>query len=212
MTDVGDHGRLMDDVYRYQRVIYDVTRKYFLLGRDHMIDHMIVRPGDTVLEVACGTGRNLALIRARYPRARLYGLDISEHMLASARSKLGSDAALARADACHFDPGALFGVASFDHIVISYSLSMIPDWQAALAEAMRRLSPGGHLHVVDFGDQAGLPRWFKHGLRRWLSRFHVSVRDSLPGALQQLAQVQCVAGGAHLYRGYAFYGRLERCA
>ena len=33
----GDHGALMDDVYRYQRLIYDVTRKYYLLGRDEMI-------------------------------------------------------------------------------------------------------------------------------------------------------------------------------
>ena len=45
----------------------------------------------------------------------------------------------------------------FDRIVISYALSMIPPWEAVTAQAIARLSPGGSLHLVDFGDQAGLP-------------------------------------------------------
>lgn len=209
MTETADHGRLMDDVYRYQRLFYDMTRKYYLLGRDHLISHMRVAPGQTVLEVACGTGRNLAKIHKIYPEARLYGLDISEQMLISARKKLGETAVLAQADACAFDPDALFGVARFDHIVFSYSLSMIPDWQGALAEAQRHLAPEGQLHIVDFGDQADLPPWFKRALRAWLERFHVAPRDALPNRLPALADGDRSASAQSLYRGYATYARLQ---
>lgn len=209
-----DHGRLMDDVYRYQRLIYDLTRKYYLLGRDHLIAEMDVQPGQRVLEVACGTGRNLAAIGRRYPRAALYGFDISDQMLTTARAKLGQSAVLGQGDATGFDPEALFGVREFDHIVLSYSLSMIPDWQAALKEANRHLAPGGQLHVVDFGQCARLPGWFRSGLYAWLSRFHVSPRASLGAALRALGEADDAREGkvreASLYRDYAFYGRRER--
>ena len=77
-------------------------------------------------------------------------------MLISARAKLGEDAHLAQGDACRFDPQAIWGEDAFDHIVLSYSLSMIPDWQDALAEALRHLAPQGTLHVVDFGSRTAL--------------------------------------------------------
>lgn len=210
MTHTADHGRLMDDIYRTQRLFYDATRKYYLLGRDHLIANLAPAPGDRVLEIACGTGRNLAALRAKHPNTQLYGLDISEQMLISARKKLGQDARLARADACCFDPTALFQQRQFDHILFSYSLSMIPDWQAALDEAMRHLAPGGQLHIVDFGDQADLPRWFKRGLRAWLARFHVAPRDTLPDVLHNLVAHSGDLNDQGLYRRYAYYARLKR--
>lgn len=208
MTDVTDHGQLMDATYRYQRLIYDATRKYYLLGRDHLIAELDAEPGARVLEVACGTGRNLAKICKRYPQAKLYGLDISEQMLTTARHKLDVNVSLAQSDACKFDPETLFGVKNFDHIVLSYSLSMIPDWTGALAEATRHLAPGGRLHVVDFGDSANMPTWFQNGLRAWLSRFHVTPRTSLETEMQRLSQVYEETNFRSLYRSYAFYGCL----
>ncbi len=203
----------MDDVYRYQRLFYDVTRKYYLLGRDHLIREMRVSPGQSVLEVACGTGRNLQAIGKTYPKARLYGFDISEQMLISARKKLGERAALAQGDACGFDPNAMFGEDQFDHIVLSYSLSMIPDWQGALAEALRHLAPGGQIHVVDFGDQADLPGWFKRALERWLAKFHVSPRTDLSDALRSLTEKRpAEVLYRTLYRHYAAYGRVTLSA
>ena len=205
-----EHGALMDDVYRFQRLFYDVTRKYYLLGRDRLIDEMRAQPGQSVLEVACGTGRNLARVRRVYPNTRLYGLDISNEMLVSARRKLGSQAQLAWADACDFDPEALFGVTQFDHIMLSYSLSMIPDWDGALREALRHLAPGGTLHIVDFGDQAELPVWFKRGLRAWLARFHVSPRDGLSDVLRDVASSGDQLSCAQPFRHYAVIAQLTK--
>ena len=209
MSDMSDHGQLMDQTYRYQRLIYDLTRKYYLLGRDHLIANLNATPNERILEVACGTGRNLALIARRYPDAQLYGLDISDQMLTTARTKLGGRAQLANADACDFDPAKLFGVSKFDHIVLSYSLSMIPDWQSALEEARRHLAPGGALHVVDFGDCDRLPGWFQRGLSAWLARFHVTPRHDLPGAMQALNAAEGATQVRAMYRGYAAYGRVQ---
>lgn len=204
-----DHSQLMDSVYRYQRLFYDVTRKYYLLGRDHLIAEMDVKPGQTVLEVACGTGRNLAAIGKSYPEARLYGFDISEQMLITARAKLNGQAVLAQGDATRFDPADLFGVDAFDHIVLSYSLSMIPDWRGALREAVRHLGPGGALHVVDFGDQTRMPRWFRRGLLNWLARFHVEPRDELAAELNRIGfEGEALATCRSLRRSYVFYGKV----
>ncbi|HEY0959964.1 MAG TPA: class I SAM-dependent methyltransferase [Novosphingobium sp.] len=174
-----DHAALMDAVYRGQRQIYDVTRKFFLFGRDSLIAGLKCEPGDTVLEIGCGTGRNLSLIARRWPGAALYGLDISVEMLASAQAKLGRHATLACGDATDFDAGALFGREKFDRVVISFALSMIPDWQTAIEQGLRTLSPTGTLHMVDFGDSNGLPCLLRTGLNAWLHRFHVTPRLNL---------------------------------
>lgn len=182
------HAVLMDRTYRHQRWIYDATRAYYLLGRDRLIDGLQPPPGGRVLEIACGTGRNLKRVADRYPDRQLSGLDISEQMLRSARSKLGPRAQLAQADACDFDAKALFGTAQFDRILLSYSLSMIPDWPRALEVALDHLAPDGSLHLVDFGRQHRLAGWARRGLNAWLARFHVTPRHGLHPLLTTLAR------------------------
>lgn len=185
------HGALMDGVYKGQRHIYDLTRKYYLFGRDTLIEGLDARPGMKVLEIACGTGRNLAKIAKAWHGTRVYGLDISEEMLKSARKALGNAALLGEGDACNFDAQELFGETDgFDRIVLSYSLSMIPDWEGALDHAATQLAPGGELHVVDFGDLTGLPGPLEKLLHAWLARFHVQTRSALPEAARQIAEAR----------------------
>lgn len=202
------HGALMDQVYRRQRIIYDATRKYYLLGRDYTLRRLQPGPDAHILEIACGTGRNLDQIDMRYPGRVLYGLDISSEMLISARAKLGKRALLAQGDACCFDPVDLFGRATFDRIVMSYCLSMIPGWSEAIVKAVSHLAPGGELHIVDFGDQSKLPRWFQERLRDWLNRFHVTPRDELARMLNEVPGVQ--ADHHPLFNTYAQYARLRK--
>jgi S-adenosylmethionine-diacylgycerolhomoserine-N-methlytransferase len=205
----GDHAGLMDDVYRGQRHIYDLTRKYYLLGRDRLIDGMDVPDGGTLLEIGCGTGRNLVRIAKHWPEARLFGLDISDEMLKSASANLRSARCanrteLARADAAQFDALELFGRARFDRIMFSYTLSMIPDWQGALRQAASLLSTQGSIHIVDFGTQEGLPGWVGHGLLAWLGKFHVEPRTGLQAfALQLGKEIKRPVSIAKPYRGYA---------
>ena len=66
-------------IYRYQRYIYDASRKYYLLGRDRLLDELGPPPGAAVLEIACGTGRNLIKAAQRYPACALLRLRYLEH-------------------------------------------------------------------------------------------------------------------------------------
>jgi S-adenosylmethionine-diacylgycerolhomoserine-N-methlytransferase len=204
----------MNRMYRWQRHIYDGTRRYYLLGRDQMIANLRPAPGANILEIGCGTGRNLVLAAQRYPDARLFGIDVSTEMLTSAisaisRRGLAPQIRVAHGDATAFDPKTLFGVPAFDHVMISYSLSMIPDWNRVVEAAVNRLTPGGRLHVVDFGDQAGLPAMTRALLLRWLAMFDVTPRDDLEHVLSGAAK----SSGGDLrferpFRGYAQYAVL----
>jgi S-adenosylmethionine-diacylgycerolhomoserine-N-methlytransferase len=212
----GTHASLMDGVYRRQRHIYDLTRKFYLLGRDRLIAGLDVPPEGSVLEVGCGTGRNLVLVSRRYATARLFGLDISSEMLRSAsaslaREDIASRARLAQGDATAFDPLFLFGRNHFDRVFISYALSMIPGWERAVGEALQCLAPGGSLHIVDFGSQDRLPRWFKRLLRAWLAKFHVAPRDTMHAELErQAGAAGMILELSPLYRGYAVYSVIRR--
>lgn len=190
---VSGHAALMDEVYRGQRHIYDFTRKYYLFGRDTLIEGLAAQPGMRVLEVACGTGRNLAKVGKAWPGVRLFGLDISAEMLKSARAALGDAARLGQGDACSFDAQALLGEPAFERIVLSYSLSMIPDWQGALDHAAGQLAPGGALHIVDFGDLSGLPDPLQTLLRRWLAMFHVKPREDMAEVAARIAAARGLA-------------------
>jgi S-adenosylmethionine-diacylgycerolhomoserine-N-methlytransferase len=200
----------MDRMYRRQRHIYDLTRKFYLLGRDELIGNLSPPPGGTVLEIACGTGRNLIRAARAYPQARFFGLDVSEEMLATARANvaaagLSGRIALAAGDATAFDAEQRLGVADFDRVFVSYALSMIPAWENAAAQAAARLAPGGRLMIVDFGDQGGWPRWFRKALRGWLAKFHVTPRLALEPTLAALAASRGLRVDFRpLYRRYAY--------
>jgi S-adenosylmethionine-diacylgycerolhomoserine-N-methlytransferase len=204
IADLAHAGR-MDRMYRYQRHIYDVTRKYYLFGRDTLIAGLGVTGPQTVLEVGCGTGRNLSLIGRRYPGARLHGLDISAEMLASAERSLSAhDVVLKVADATAFS-AADFGVAGFDRVVVSYALSMIPDWEAAIDRALDAVAPGGSLHIADFGQQERLPAPARILLTAWLARFHVTPRARLMEAVRLRAAARGLSVETRsVGRGYAW--------
>lgn len=206
--------RRMNRMYRRQRHIYDGTRRYYLLGRDQLIASLDPRAGADVLEIGCGTGRNLVHAARLYPDARFFGIDISTEMLTSAisaisRRDLAKRIRVAHGDGAAFNPQVSFGIAEFDHVMISYSLSMIPDWRLVLQAAASRLKPGGSLHIVDFGNQERLPGIARLLLKRWLALFGVTPRDGLERELSAMARTS----GADLtferpFRGYAQYAVL----
>ena len=54
-----DHAAAMDRMYRLTRHIYDITRRYYLLGRDRLLERVVTASDSATLEVGCGTARNL---------------------------------------------------------------------------------------------------------------------------------------------------------
>jgi S-adenosylmethionine-diacylgycerolhomoserine-N-methlytransferase len=215
MTDAAGMD-LMNRIYRHQRYIYNATRKFYLLGRDRLIADIGAHDGARVLEVGCGTGRNLIMAARAYPGAQCFGIDLSTEMLATAtsaiaRAGLASRIRVAQGDATQFDPAALFGTNQFDRIFISYSLSMIPPWQGVIDKAMAHLAPGGELRIVDFGSQERLPAVFRRLLWRWLRIFHVAPRPDLESVLKgRAAAAGATMAFARPYRGYAQYAVVSR--
>jgi S-adenosylmethionine-diacylgycerolhomoserine-N-methlytransferase len=164
--------------------------------------------GGSILEIGCGTGRNLIKIaqpiRPALLRARCFLRDAGDgtpgrHAWRALRAHRSG------AGRCNgLRPQALVRRAGFERIVISYALSMIPPWQGVVRQALRSLTPNGELHIVDFGDQAGLPKPFRAMLTRWLALFHVTPRGDLAMVLDEIAEAEgALAKTKPLYRGYA---------
>jgi S-adenosylmethionine-diacylgycerolhomoserine-N-methlytransferase len=205
------HKSNMDSMYRLQRHIYDATRAYYLLGRDQMLKDLAPPSAGRVLEIGCGTGRNLALAAKLYPDAQFYGVDISDEMLKTAaariaRETLSERVSLFQLDAMTLSSHSLLSSIKFDRIYFSYTLSMIPDWRGALEVATTLLSPEGRLHLVDFGPCTDLPKLFATALRRWLSTFGVTPRDALVYTLGETGlNANFVSTLKTSHRGYAVH-------
>ncbi len=211
-----DRGAAMDRMYRFQRHIYDASRRHYLLGRDELLDRLKPPLNGSILEIGCGTGRNLVGAARRYPDARLFGIDISQVMLKTAlktaqQNNFLNRARFACADATFFDPLPSLGQNKFDRIYFSFTLSMIADWQSALHHAASLLSPSGELHIVDFGQSSRLPQNFRRALFRWLAMFHVQPRSNLKSALQQLsAESGSAIQFEQLYRDYTWLAAIKK--
>lgn len=211
----GAHGAHMDRIYRLTRHVYDATRKFFLLGRDTLLDAV---PADAtrVVEVGCGTARNLVLLARRRPGASLFGLDASAEMLRTAsrqvaRAGVADRVTLRHALAEDLRP-ALFGLdAPLDAALFPYSLSMMPGWRAALDAAIASVRPGGAILIVDFWDQAAWPGPLRRLLVWWLGLFSVRFRPELLEHLRHLEGGGAVRLDVRGIGGrYAYIARLTR--
>ncbi len=213
---MSDAFQNMDRMYRLQRYFYDFTRKYYLLGRDQLLKEMDVQPGEHILEIGCGTARNLIILAKRHPKAKFFGLDASAAMLETARTKTSATGVanidLKTALADDFSFHKTFGLSEpFDKIFFSYSISMIPPWRESIGNALNSLKPGGQLFIVDFYDQADLPMLFQRFLKWWLKKFHVQFwGDLMPylSSLEKSGSVELVV--KPMFRRYTFIAELQK--
>ena len=130
--------------------IYDFRVGPFLRGRKPALEALRPNPGDTVLDLACGTGLNFAhIIEWIGPKGRIVGVDFTRPMLKRARKKLGrhqwDNVTLVEGDATNLPLAA----DSCDAVLCSYAMAIIPDYRRAIAEAVRVLKPGGRLVLLE---------------------------------------------------------------
>ena len=170
------HGAEMNNVYRYTRHVYDISRKYFLFGRDTLISEVASKSGQKICEIGCGTGRNLIKLAQLNSSNQLFGIDASDLMLEIARGKIKRhklerlvSTSNGLAEVFHFNT-------SFDVIMFPYSLSMISDQEGAIRNAFKFLNPGGVILILDFGELEGFPLIVGQLFKKFLKRFSVSPR------------------------------------
>ena len=203
-------------MYRHQRYFYDFTRKYYLLGRDRLIEEMKVRRDENILEAGCGTGRNLAILAGKYPETNFFGLDASSAMLETAQKKVDSkklkNVNLKIALADDFDHVKTFGLENpFDTIYFSYSISMIPTWKESIANALQNLETGRSFYIVDFFDQRDLPASFRKILKTWLKQFHVKYPKELIPHLEELEKQNLgKLSIKSIYKSYSFIAKFQK--
>ena len=179
-----DHAARMESFYAGQADAYDDFRKRLLKGRQELWNLIQAPEGGTWVDMGGGTGANLDYFALRtrnategvpYSADRLAGLgsiyvlDLSHSLLEIAKKRIAAkgwtNVETVEADATTFQPAG----GPVDVVTFSYSLTMIPDWFAAIENALAMLRPGGVIGVVDFYVSRKYPT---DGLARhsWLTR------------------------------------------
>jgi len=172
-----DHRSFLNSYYGWARHIYDVTRKYYLFGRDRAIRDLLADDSwKRLVEIGPGTGRNLRMLHEGRPSAQLGGIEASDEMLEHAQQRCPW-AQLQHGFAEDADYTQLLGERP-DIVMFSYCLSMVQDEHAALENARASLAPGGRVVIVDFADLSGMRTPMRQGLRKWLDTFHVEPLDT----------------------------------
>jgi len=174
MGNTSENSRKVIQAYRARAARYDFTVRLFDVfarfgfnlsaWRSQAVRALELKPGDTVVDVGCGTGLNFPLLhQAVGPAGKIVGVDLSDAMLAQARSRAAENAwenvELVCADAAGFEfPQDVGGVLS------TYALTLIPACGQVVANGCRALAPGRCLVVLDMAWPRGCPLWWRHVL------------------------------------------------
>jgi ubiquinone/menaquinone biosynthesis C-methylase UbiE len=154
------------ETYRKKAKHYDITsRLYPAPGypqrgqRLRAVQALGLRAGDTVVDMACGTGLNFSLLeKAIGPAGRIVGVDLTDAMLAQAQDRIEtngwSNVSLVQADAAGFDFPT-----EVDAILSTYALSQVPECAAVIAHGAAALSAGGRWVVLDLKVPDRTPGW-----------------------------------------------------
>lgn len=145
------HRERLESFYKGQAGAYDDFRKRLLKGREPLFRRIPSEPGQVWVDMGGGTGANLEFIADRAPElGKFYVVDLSASLLKIADERIAANhwhnVRTVEADVIEFEPDE--GAA--DIVTFSYSLTMIPDWHAAIDHALEILKPGGIIGVVDF--------------------------------------------------------------
>lgn len=162
--------QIMTNFYKAHSRIYDATRWAFLYGRDRLTQSLAIRPGECVVEIGCGTGKNFNTIQQGLGGSgELIGIDCSAPMLARAAQRVRNNGWDNVRLIDHEYGRQTITRGEADVVLFSYSLSMIPNWEMALACAHSELRPGGRIGVVDFCRDSSSSQKFSD----WLAINHV---------------------------------------
>lgn len=143
-----DHAANLDAFYGPQADVYDRFRERLLPGRAEFMRALTLSSGQRVADFGAGTGRHWLFVEPELPQlAQVDLVDLCTPLLDVARERFEGcpNVRPVRADAQVWRSDQ-----PLDAAIFSYSLSMMPDWRAALTNAARQVRPGGLIAVIDF--------------------------------------------------------------
>ncbi len=207
------------ETYRKKAKHYDITSKFYPVPgypqraqRLRAVQALGLRPGDSVVEIACGTGLNFSLIEQVIgPDGRIVGVDLTDAMLAQAQHRIEtngwSNISLVQADAAEFDfPTEVDGILS------TYAMSHVPECGDVIAHGAAALSRGGRWVVLDLKAPDNAPRWLAQfgialarpfgAIDQWIARLPwETIRAAMQDRLDDLSWTELVFGTAFLAAG-----------
>jgi ubiquinone/menaquinone biosynthesis C-methylase UbiE len=206
----GTHERLIA-TYRKKAKHYNVTsRLYPVPGypqqtqRRRAIDALGLQAGDTVVDVACGTGQNFPFLeQAIGPEGRIVGVDLTDAMLAQAQDRIETNGwgnvSLVQSDAAAFEFPA-----EIDAILSTYALTQVPGCGEVIARGAAALRPGGRAVVLDLKLPDSAPkRLARIGISaEWIARRPWDeIRSAMEAELIDVSWRELFAGTAFLAAG-----------
>jgi ubiquinone/menaquinone biosynthesis C-methylase UbiE len=207
------------ETYRKKAKHYDFTSQFYpapgypqRAQRLRAVQALGLCPGDSVVDIACGTGLNFSLIEQVIgPDGRIVGVDLTDAMLAQAQHRVEtngwSNISLVQADAAEFDFPA-----DVDAILSTYALTQVPECGEVIAHGAAALSGGGHWVVLDLKVPDNAPRWLVQpgtalvrpfgSIDEWIVRRPWEViRTAMHDTLADLSWTELVFGTAFLAAG-----------
>jgi demethylmenaquinone methyltransferase/2-methoxy-6-polyprenyl-1,4-benzoquinol methylase len=205
--------------YRKKAKHYDLTSQFYpapgyplRAQRRRAVQALRLRPGDSVIDVACGTGLNFPLIEeAIGPAGRIVGVDLTDAMLAHAQDRIQTNGwrniRLVQGDAAEFDFPA-----DVDAILSTYALSQVPECATVIAHGAAALSRGGRWVVLDLKLPGNTPRWLAQlgaailrpfaSIDEWIMRRPwEAIRAAMHEELADVSWTELVFGTAFLGAG-----------
>jgi demethylmenaquinone methyltransferase/2-methoxy-6-polyprenyl-1,4-benzoquinol methylase len=215
-----DRRNQLIETYRKRARHYDLTSRFgYAFGpqrahRRRAVQALQLRPGDSVVEIACGTGLNFALIEQEIgSEGRIIGVDLTDAMLAQARHRIETNGwrnvSLVQAEAAEFEfPSGV------DAILATYPHSLLPECGQVIGHGAAALRAGGRWVVLDLKVPDNAPRWLTRlgiatrgrvgSLDEWIVRRPwEAVRASMQDTLADLSWTELLCGTAFLAAGVA---------
>jgi ubiquinone/menaquinone biosynthesis C-methylase UbiE len=219
---VSQTGRTQDrliETYRKKAKHYDITSRLYpapgypqRAQRLRAVQALGLRPGDTVVDIACGTGLNFPLLEKVVGSAGwIVGVDLTDAMLARAQDRIKtngwSNISLVQADAASFDFPA-----EVDAILSTYALTQVPECAEVIAHGAAALSGGGRWAVLDLKVPGNTPGWLAQlgtatvrpfaAIDEWIMRRPwEAIRAAMQEELADLSWTELFFGTAFLAAG-----------
>jgi demethylmenaquinone methyltransferase/2-methoxy-6-polyprenyl-1,4-benzoquinol methylase len=217
------------ETYRKKAKHYDITSRLYpapgypqRTQRLRAVQALGLRTGDTVIDMACGTGLNFPLLQqAVGPGGRIVGVDLTDAMLARAQDRIKangwSNVSLVQADAAGFDFPA-----GTDAILSTYALTQVPECAEVIDHGTAALAAGGRWAVLDLKVPGRTPEWLAQlgtatvrpfaAIDEWLTRRPwETIRAAMQEQLTDFTWTELFFGTAFLAAGASQPGQSRSC-
>ena len=154
------------DTYNQRAANYDLTANvYYLIGypewryRRLAVESLGLQPGDTVIEIGCGTGLNFKLYQEQIgPTGKIIGVDLTDAMLDQARQRIKAND-WENVELLHQDANDYEFPAEVNGVISTFAFSLIPEAPNIVQRAADALSAGGRIVLLDFQIPDNWPDW-----------------------------------------------------